>query len=415
MISMHTVIDSCRYDAIDVEDDTKKDNQQQQNGNNNDGLPLLELPQSLEDRWKPLFDQFDEEGNGVISMDDFHTILNHYGLKNELDQHKLNRLKSTIEENRDGYISYQEFVNVMSEKRTLSFSIAVRDGDSDLNARSRYNQLSCRQKLLKKAADEILTNNYDRRNFVDGYSCCPPPIFMIFISMLEVGVYAYYANQNIKLEDEDGIETKTDYLTGPVPEISPFLYIPAKRLELWRFFTYILIHAGLEHLIFNIVIQLVLGIPLEMVHGGMRVGSIYFAGVLAGSLGTSVFDMNALLCGASGGSYALLAGHLANVILNFSEMPLGILRLILIFLIASADVGFAIWRRYAGRGASTAYVAHFTGAVAGATMGLLILKNFDQKLHERFMMWVAMTVYIIIIIFTVFWNIFYNPNKAAPT
>ena len=36
---------------------------------------------------------------------------------------------------------------------------------------------------------------------------------------------------------------------------------------------------------------------------------------IAGSLGTSVFDKNALLVGASGGVYALLAAHLANILL----------------------------------------------------------------------------------------------------
>lgn len=36
---------------------------------------------------------------------------------------------------------------------------------------------------------------------------------------------------------------------------------------------------------------------------------------VAGSLGTSVFDMKAYLVGASGGVYSLLAAHLANIML----------------------------------------------------------------------------------------------------
>ena len=40
-------------------------------------------------------------------------------------------------------------------------------------------------------------------------------------------------------------------------------------------------------------------------------GTPYFPG----SLGTSVFDMDAFLVGSSGGVYALLAAHLANVLL----------------------------------------------------------------------------------------------------
>ena len=39
------------------------------------------------------------------------------------------------------------------------------------------------------------------------------------------------------------------------------------------------------HLIFNLGIQLVLGLPLEMVHGSGRVATIYMSGVLAGTEG----------------------------------------------------------------------------------------------------------------------------------
>ena len=143
------------------------------------------------------------------------------------------------------------------------------------------------------------------------------------------------------------------------------------------------------------------------------------AGVLAGSLGTSVFDTDVYLVGASGGVYALLAAHLANILLNYSNMEFGIVRLIGIFVVgefgnkrkkkkekgkvgkvkeneiffvfvfvtASADVGFAIYDRYAAEqvGPPVSYVAHLTGALAGLTIGLLVLKNFEQKLHEQLM------------------------------
>lgn len=70
-----------------------------------------------------------------------------------------------------------------------------------------------------------------------------------------------------------------------------------------------------------------------MVHGSGRVALIYIAGVVAGSLGTSVFDTDVYLVGASGGVYALLAAHLANVLLNYNNMQCGILRLFGIFAI----------------------------------------------------------------------------------
>lgn len=69
------------------------------------------------------------------------------------------------------------------------------------------------------------------------------------------------------------------------------------------------------HLCTNLFVQLALGIPLEMVHHWWRLLIVYMAGVIAGSLGTSVADPNVFLAGASGGVYALLLAHLASLIL----------------------------------------------------------------------------------------------------
>lgn len=37
-----------------------------------------------------------------------------------------------------------------------------------------------------------------------------------------------------------------------------------------------------QHIVGNLMMQLALGIPLEMVHKGLRVGLVYLAGVIAG-------------------------------------------------------------------------------------------------------------------------------------
>ena len=66
-----------------------------------------------------------------------------------------------------------------------------------------------------------------------------------------------------------------------------------------------------------LVIQLVLGIPLEMVHGWWRVGGVYLSGVMAGSLWTNVVKPDKFLSGASGGVYALITAHLGTVIMNY--------------------------------------------------------------------------------------------------
>ena len=76
---------------------------------------------------------------------------------------------------------------------------------------------------------------------------------------------------------------------------------------------------GIQHILFNMVMQLFVGLPLELSHGSLRVGLVYVFGVVAGSLGTSAVDPNVFLAGASGGVYALIAAHLATLILNWQE------------------------------------------------------------------------------------------------
>ena len=105
-----------------------------------------------------------------------------------------------------------------------------------------------------------------------------------------------------------------------MPYCSHLIYNPNKREEAWRYVSYrsagsmldiiisnnnacvgSLVHSGLFHVTFNTLVQLVLGIPLEMVHGAWRVAAVYTSGVLAGSLWTSAVKPGVFLSGASGG------------------------------------------------------------------------------------------------------------------
>lgn len=289
----------------------------------------------------------------------------------------------------------------MSGKRRRSFKCAVHQLDREVSSEHDFHLVLREPPLFKRMvqiiADEFLTHDRDRKYYADHYTCCPPPLFILFITLLELGFFTYYT-----------VATGEMNPAGPVPIDSVFIYRPDKREEIWRFFFYMVLHAGWLHLLFNLLVQVLVGLPLEMVHGSLRIGTVYMAGVLAGSLGTSVFDMDVYLVGASGGVYALLAAHLANVLLNYNNMEFGIVRLIGIFVVASADVGFAIYDRYASEatGPPVSYVAHLTGALAGLTIGLLVLKNFEQKLHEQLIWWVALGVYAACTIFAVLFNLF---------
>ncbi|ELU08332.1 hypothetical protein CAPTEDRAFT_138117, partial [Capitella teleta] len=351
--------------------------------------------------------QFDHYNTGEICITDFKLLLSNPRFRDEMEEHKLELLEGKASEDGRTFISYQEFMSIITCKRSRSFKIACDQSaatdepwadDLQRAAWRRARASTVFGRMVRRVAKEYLVDDRERQYYADKYTCCPPPLFIPAVSLIEIGFFVYYA-----------LEAGSLSTTGPVPSNSIFVYRPDKRIEVWRFLFYMLIHAGWVHLFFNLMVQILVGIPLEMVHGSLRIGAVYMAGVLAGSLGTSVFDVDAFLVGASGGVYALLAAHLANILLNYSEMELGILKLAAVFLIASADVGFAIWDRYTSKQPNqpVGYVAHLMGALAGLTIGLLVLKNFEQKLHVQVLWWVALGVYCVCMIFAILWNIFY--------
>ncbi|XP_039307108.1 protein rhomboid isoform X1 [Solenopsis invicta] len=354
----------------------------------------------LNDKWRMLFDKFDPEGFGEIPLEDFLTALRSPEWKAEIPTNKRDILLTRAKESRVEAVTFQDFVNVMSGKRTRSFKCAVHHRDREVCSENDFHLLVHEpplfRRMVRMIGDEFLTEERDRKYYADHYTCCPPPLFIILITLVELGFFTYYTVAMGEVNP-----------SGPVPIDSVFIYRPDKRLELWRFAFYMFLHAGWLHLLFNLGVQVVVGLPLEMVHGSLRIAAVYMAGVLAGSLGTSVFDTDVYLVGASGGVYALLAAHLANVLLNYNNMEFGIVRLIGIFVIASADVGFAIYDRYAAEqmGPPVSYVAHLTGALAGLTIGLLVLKNFEQRLHEQLLWWVALGVYAACTIFAIMYNL----------
>ncbi|KAM6967583.1 rhomboid-related protein 2 [Aplochiton taeniatus] len=243
-----------------------------------------------------------------------------------------------------------------------------------------------------------------RDKYLERANCCPPPIFIILISIGELAVFIYYAvwkpqKQWITLDDAIWK--------------SPLTYKPTLREEAWRFISYMFVHAGVQHILGNLIIQLLLGIPLELVHKGFEVGMVYMSGVLAGSLASSIFDPYSALVGASGGVYALMGGYFMNAVVNFREMLplLGVFRIVAILAIVGTDVGFALYRRFLtdAHGLPVSFVAHIGGGVAGMTVGYVFFSAYNTKLLKDPRFWLCIGGYILFLLFAVIFNVFLSP------
>ncbi|KAB0399900.1 Rhomboid-related protein 3, partial [Eschrichtius robustus] len=132
-----------------------------------------------------LLPQFDPGNTGYISTCKFRSLLESQSSK--LDPHKREVLLALADSHADGQICYQDFVNLMSNKRSNSFRQAILQGNRRLCSKALLEEkgLNFSQRLIRHVAYETLPREIDRKWYYDSYTCCPPPWFMITVTLLE--------------------------------------------------------------------------------------------------------------------------------------------------------------------------------------------------------------------------------------
>ncbi|XP_022668663.1 rhomboid-related protein 2-like [Varroa jacobsoni] len=315
--------------------------------------------------WRAVFNKYDTNHDGYVSIAHLSRLWQEHSqlLQHDLPPTVIQELLERFDWDRDGHFRYDDF------EKMMQFAVKYKN----------YPRFCT---LVKFAASTVVASNRRAtfvRSYFEEYSCMPPPFFIVLVSIIQVAIYIYYS-----------IELKEWSRNGPTPIKSPLIYNPNRRYEVWRFFTYQFIHIGLYHILFNILMQLVLGIPLEMVHKWYRVGIVYSVGVIAGSLGSSLSDPRTYLAGASGGVYTLIAAHLATVVLNYAEMEFGWLRLTVLIVFGITDFTVAVYERYSRGGSQPiSYSAHLAGAFVGLTLGMVGLRNLIVTKCERVLRWIS--------------------------
>uniref|UniRef100_A0A671LG68 rhomboid protease n=1 Tax=Sinocyclocheilus anshuiensis TaxID=1608454 RepID=A0A671LG68_9TELE len=235
----------------------------------------------------------DPEQTGFIAVENFTSLAEHHEL--QLDPSKLEMLLALVESNEHGHVCYQELIELVSRmhKRSSSFRRAIANGRRTLQREILLDEtgLGVYKRFVRYVAYEILPCETDRRWYFHQSRLCPPPVFMTIITILQIIVFMCY-----------GVMLNKWVLQTYQPDFmkSPLVYHPGHQLCA---------------LGFNALLQLMIGVPLEMVHGVLRISLLYMAGVVAGSLTVSITDMRAPVVGGSGGVYALCSAHLANVVM----------------------------------------------------------------------------------------------------
>ena len=150
--------------------------------------------------------------------------------------------------------------------------------------------------------------------------------------------------------------------------------------EVYRLFTSMFLHFGIEHLVNNMLVLFVLGSRLEQVIGKLRFLFIYLAGGIAGNIFSLILELRnqdfSLSAGASGAVFAVMGAMIYVVIRNKGWLGDLSMRQILVMAVFSLYFGFT------SSGVDNA--AHIGGMIAGFVLAVLIWhprKKRDQQME----------------------------------
>ncbi|XP_063989164.1 rhomboid-related protein 1-like isoform X2 [Diachasmimorpha longicaudata] len=322
--------------------------------------------------------EYDLNGDGKISYIELKAMTRDSDATDDISPTVMRLTMHKADVDESGYLDYPEFMSMVQGK----------------------DRLGVFERFLSQYVDSVVPNrppptpqlterpslNVPDRRYEKEYRFRPPPLTMIIISIIEIILYIY------------------DKRYGRAGEL--FTYQPTKRYEVWRYLTYMFVHNGTIHLVGNLLVQIMLGIPLEMVHRWWRVLIIYLAGVIAGSLGTSVVLPFTSLNGASSGVYALMTAHLAAIIMNWQQMKWAVLQIIGFGILATLHIIPNIYHRYVlHETKGIGYDAHLAGALAGLLVGINVLRNLKVTKWERVVWWVSILTYTTLMTAAILWNI----------
>ncbi|VDM47050.1 unnamed protein product [Toxocara canis] len=223
---------------------------------------------------------------------------------------------------------------------------------------------------------------------IPSIKCSVTAIFIPAVVSIQIALFIYYSF----------LFHTVPSLSRPIPLESIFVFRSDSKHQVWRWW----------HLLFNVSVELLIGVPLEINIGTLRTSIVYISGVLAGSLVTAIFEHGVSLMGASGGVYALLALHIANVLFSVDHVDCALCWIVVAVFVASCDTAFAIFDHYTAAKfvvKHTAYSTHLVGAIAGFSLGVILLRRTDEKYPHRSVYWVAFAFYALLMLSAIAYNV----------
>ncbi|XP_031116002.1 RHOMBOID-like protein 2 isoform X2 [Ipomoea triloba] len=144
----------------------------------------------------------------------------------------------------------------------------------------------------------------------------------------------------------------------------------------WRLISCIWLHAGVIHLVVNMLSLVIIGIRLEQQCGFVRIGIIYFLSGFGGSVLSSLFIQRSTSVGASGALFGLLGAMLSELLTNWSIYTNKVAALLTLLVIVIFNLAVGILPHVDN-------FAHIGGFLTGFLLGFVLLPRPQLGWIER--------------------------------
>ncbi|PSR95104.1 RHOMBOID-like protein [Actinidia chinensis var. chinensis] len=136
--------------------------------------------------------------------------------------------------------------------------------------------------------------------------------------------------------------------------------------QAWRLFSCTWLHAGVFHVLANMLSLLFVGIRLEQEFGFVRIGLLYGISGIGGSLLSALFVRTTISVGASGALFGLLGGMLSELLTNWTIYANKLAALLTLVLIIAINLAVGILPHVDN-------FAHIGGFITGFLLGFVFL------------------------------------------
>lgn len=216
--------------------------------------------------------------------------------------------------------------------------------------------------------------------------------FITIVSILEV--ILFIVTLVVGQEYYDGAFVKGNRMAGPSATTlkamggkwEPDIYMG----HIYLLISPIFLHAGIIHIVGNLLFQLRFGWVAEKRWGWWRVAVIYILSGMGGCLLSAYASPTVVGVGASGALFGLFGASIVFLILNWDVIPSHISEAIYIGILLLLEVAMG----FGGSGVD--HFAHLGGFVTGVAMGFFVPTIYYQRENQSMIKWIGIVTTLLL-------------------